>query len=308
MRNKITVVGAGRVGETLALRLAGMELGDIFLTDILEGIPQGKALDIQEGGPVGGFDSKVVGTNDYNDSAGSDIAVITAGVHRKPGMSRDELVTTNMQIVADVTRQVAEHSPDCMILVVSNPLDAMCHVVKHISGFPKNRVFGMAGILDTARFRTFIAAELDVSVESVSAFVLGGHGDTMVPLPRYSTVAGIPITELLSREAIARLVERTRIGGDEINDYIKFGSAYYAPSIAVAEMVESILKDKKKILPCAAYLEGEYGHHDLYLGVPIKLGAGGVENVIEINLTPDEKAALDHSAQAVRDLVSIMKL
>ncbi len=308
MRKKITVVGAGNVGASLAQRLVDRELGDVVMIDILEGIPQGKALDLLESGPVEGYDCSLRGTNDYADTTGSDIVVITAGVARKPGMSRDDLLNTNVKIVQDVTRNVAAHSPDSILIVVSNPLDAMCHVAFHTSGFPKNRVFGMAGVLDSARFRTFIAMELNVSVKDTNAFVLGGHGDTMVPLPRYSTVAGIPLTELMSKEQIDRLVKRTRNGGAEIVNYLKTGSAYYAPSAAVADMVESILKDQKRILPCAAYLEGEYGIRGLFVGVPVKLGANGVEQVIEIKLTPEEAAALEHSAAAVRELVGIMKL
>src|SRR5512135_1345829 len=308
MRSKITVVGAGNVGATLAQRLADSEMGDVVLIDILEGVPQGKGLDMLESGPIVGYDSHVIGTNDYKDTAGSDVVVITAGVARKPGMSRDDLLRTNMSIVSECTKKVAAHSPECILIIVSNPLDAMCHVAQKMSGFPRERVFGMAGVLDTARFRTFIALELKVSVESVNAFVLGGHGDTMVPLPRYSTVAGIPITELLTQEQIDRLVKRTRDGGIEIVNYLKTGSAYYAPSAAAAEMVESILKDKKKVLPCAAYLQGEYGIHELFVGVPVKLGAKGVEQIIEIRLTPDEKTALERSANAVRELVKVMNL
>ncbi len=308
MRNKVTVVGSGNVGATLAQRLVDKELADVVMIDILEGIPQGKGLDMLEAGPVEGYDCNVVGTNDYKDTADSDIVVITAGIARKPGMSRDDLLNTNSKIVGDVTRSVVAHSPNCIIIIVSNPLDVMCHVAYHASGFPKHRVFGMAGVLDSARFRTFIAMELKVSVENVTAFVLGGHGDTMVPLPRYSTVAGIPITELMSKDQIDRLVKRTRDGGAEIVGLLKTGSAYYAPSAATAEMVEAILKDKKKILPCAAYLEGEYGFHGLYVGVPVKLGASGIEQVVEIKLTPEEKAALERSAGAVRELVNILKL
>jgi malate dehydrogenase len=308
MKSKITVVGAGHVGATLAQRLADNEMGDVVLIDILEGVPQGKGLDMLESGPIVGYDSVVTGTNDYKDTAGSEIVIITAGVARKPGMSRDDLLKTNMGIMGECTRKVVEHSPDCMLMIVSNPLDAMCHVAHKVSGFPRERVFGMAGVLDTARFRAFIAMELSVSVESVNAFVLGGHGDTMVPLPRYSTVAGIPITELLTQEQIDRLVKRTRQGGIEIVNYLKTGSAYYAPSAAAAEMVESILKDKKKVLPCAAHLQGEYGIHDLFVGVPVKLGAKGMEQIIEIRLTPDEKAALERSANAVRELVKVMNL
>lgn len=308
MRSKITVVGGGNVGATLAQRLADNEMGDVVLIDILEGVPLGKGLDMLESGPIVGYDSHVIGTNDYKDTAGSDVVVITAGVARKPGMSRDDLLRTNMSIVSECTKKVAAHSPECILIIVSNPLDAMCHVAQKMSGFPRERVFGMAGVLDTARFRTFIALELKVSVESVNAFVLGGHGDTMVPLPRYSTVAGIPITELLTQEQIDRLVKRTRDGGIEIVNYLKTGSAYYAPSAAAAEMVESILKDKRKVLPCAAYLQGEYGIHDLFVGVPVKLGANGVEQIIEVKLTPDERAALERSANAVRELVKVMNL
>jgi len=308
MRKKVTVVGSGNVGATLAQRLVDRELADVVMIDILEGIPQGKALDMLEAGPVEGYDCNVIGTNDYKDTAGSDIVVITAGIARKPGMSRDDLLATNSKIVGDVTRSAVAYSPNCIIIAVSNPLDAMCHVAFHASGFPRHRVVGMAGVLDSARFRTFIAMELNVSVENVTAFVLGGHGDTMVPLPRYSTVAGIPITELLSKEQVDRLVQRTRDGGAEIVKLLKTGSAYYAPSAATAEMVEAILKDKKKILPCAAYLEGEYGIHGLYVGVPVKLGAKGLEQIIEINLTLEEKAALNRSAESVRELVNVLKL
>ncbi len=308
MRKKVTIVGSGNVGATLAQRLVDRELADVVMIDILEGIPQGKALDMLEAGPVEGYDCNVIGTNDYKDTAGSDIVVITAGIARKPGMSRDDLLATNSKIVGDVTRSTVAYSPSCIIIAVSNPLDAMCHVAFHASGFPRHRVVGMAGVLDSARFRTFIAMELNVSVENVTAFVLGGHGDTMVPLPRYSTVAGIPITELLSKDQVDRLVQRTRDGGAEIVKLLKTGSAYYAPSAATAEMVEAILKDKKKILPCAAYLEGEYGIHGLYVGVPVKLGAKGLEQIIEIKLTPEEKVALNRSAEAVRELVNVLKL
>ena len=296
------------MGATLAQRLVDKELADVVMIDILEGIPQGKGLDMLEAGPVEGYDCNVIGTNDYEDTRNSDIVVITAGIARKPGMSRDDLLNTNSKIVGDVTRSVVAHSPNCIIVVVSNPLDAMCHVALHASGFPKQRVFGMAGVLDSARFSTFIALELGVSVENVTAFVLGGHGDTMVPLPRYPPVAGIPITELMSKTQIDRLVQRTRDGGAEIVGLLKTGSAYYAPSAATAEMVEAMLKDKKKILPCAAYLEGEYGIRGLYVGVPAKLGARGIEQIVEIKLMPDEKAALDRSAGAVRELVTVLKL
>jgi malate dehydrogenase len=308
MRKKVTVVGAGNVGATLAERLLERRLADVVMIDILEGIPQGKGLDLLEAGPIEGYDCSVIGTNDYRDTAGSDIVVITAGIARKPGMSRDDLLNTNAKIVSECTRSVVAASPNSILIVVSNPLDAMCHVALRASGFPKQRVIGMAGVLDSARFRTFIALELGVSVENCNAFVLGGHGDTMVPLPRYSTVAGIPITELLSAEAIDRLVKRTANGGAEIVALLKSGSAYYAPSAAVAEMVEAILLDKKKILPCAAYLEGEYGIRDLYVGVPVKLGARGLEEIIQIKLTSEEQAALEKSAAAVRELVHVLKL
>src|SRR6266516_4574090 len=308
MRKKVTVVGSGNVGATLAQRLVDRELADVVMIDILEGIPQGKALDMLEAGPVEGYDCNVIGTNDYKDTAGSDIVVITAGIARKPGMSRDDLLATNSKIVGDVTRSAVAYSPNCIIIAVSNPLDAMCHVAFHASGFPRHRVVGMAGVLDSARFRTFIAMELNVSVENVTAFVLGGHGDTMVPLPRYSTVAGIPITELLPKAKIDELVQRTANGGAEIVALLKTGSAYYAPAASAVEMVEAILKDKKKILPCAAYLDGQYGVRGLYVGVPVKLGREGVEQVIEIKLTPDEQAAFDKSAGAVRELVDKLKL
>jgi malate dehydrogenase len=306
MRPKITIVGAGNVGATTAHWVASKELGDIVITDIVEGMPQGKALDLMESGPVEGFDCSVTGTNDYADTAGSDIIVITAGLPRKPGMSRDDLLEANVKIVSECTNGVVKHSPDAIIIMVTNPLDAMVQVAYNLSGFPKNRVMGMAGVLDTARFRTFIAMELNVSVEDVSAFVLGGHGDTMVPLPRYSTVAGIPITEMMDQEAVDRIVERTRKGGGEIVALLKTGSAFYTPGAAVAEMVEAILKDKKRILPCAALLEGEYGIEGIFMGVPVKLGANGVEQVIEIQLTDQEQEALNKSAEAVKELVGLI--
>ena len=307
-RKKITVVGAGNVGATAAHWLVSKELGDVVLVDILEGMPQGKALDLAQAGPIEGYDRVIVGANDYKATADSDVVVITSGIARKPGMSRDDLLNTNAGIVGSVTEQIARTSPNAIIIVVSNPLDAMTQVAFKRSGFPKNRVIGMAGVLDSARMRTFLAEALNVSVENVTAFVLGGHGDTMVPLPRYSTCAGIPITELLSKEQIEAIVKRTASGGAEIVNLLKTGSAYYAPSAAAVEMVEAILKDKKKILPCAVYLEGEYGINGLFVGVPVKLGANGVEEIIQINLTTEERAALHKSAAAVQELVDILKL
>ncbi len=307
MDKKVTVVGAGNVGATAAQRLAEKELCDVVLLDIIEGVPQGKALDLAEAAPIEKHDAHLTGTNTYDATAGSNIVIITAGIPRKPGMSRDDLISTNAGIVRSVTREVASRSPEAVLIIVSNPLDAMCHVAFEASGFPKERVIGMAGVLDSARFRAFIAMELNVSVENTHAFVLGGHGDTMVPLPRFSTVAGIPITELLSKERIDALVTRTRNGGAEIVGLLKTGSAYYAPASAVVEMAESILKDKKKILPCAAYLQGEYGLKDLFIGVPVKLGARGVEDIIEITLTDEEKQALQKSAAAVQELKDVLK-
>jgi malate dehydrogenase len=307
MDKKVTVIGAGNVGATAAQRLAEKELCDVVLIDIIEGVPQGKALDLTEAAPVEKHDAHLTGANAYDASAESDIVIITAGIPRKPGMSRDDLISTNAGIVKTVTQQVAALSPDAILIIVSNPLDAMCHVAYEVSGFPKERVMGMAGVLDSARFRAFISMELNVSVENTHAFVLGGHGDTMVPLPRYSTVAGIPITELLSQDRIDALVDRTRNGGAEIVGLLKTGSAYYAPASAAVEMAESILKDKKKILPCAVYLQGEYGLNELFIGVPVKLGAGGVEEIIEITLTEDEKAALQNSAAAVQELKDVLK-
>jgi len=307
MKNKVTVVGAGNVGATTAQRLAEKGLADVVLIDILEGVPNGKALDLEEASPVEKHDCRLAGSNDYKDSEGSDIAVITAGIPRKPGMSRDDLIQTNAGIVKAVVEQLAKYSPNAVLIIVSNPLDAMCHVAYNVSGFPKERVLGMAGVLDSARFRLFIARELNVSVENTHAFVLGGHGDTMVPLPRYSTVAGIPITELISKERIDALVQRTRQGGAEIVQLLKTGSAYYAPASSAVEMVESILKDRKKILPCAAYLEGEYGIEGLFIGVPVKLGSGGIEQIIEIRLTEAEAAELKQSANAVQGLKDLLK-
>ncbi len=303
-RNKITVVGAGFVGATAAHWAAAKELGDVVLVDIVEGVPQGKALDLLQASPVEGFNVNVVGTNGYDETAGSDVVIITAGLPRKPGMSRDDLLLKNFQIVKSVTEQVAPRSPNAVIIVVSNPLDAMAYTALKVSGFPKERVVGMAGILDTARFRTFVSLELGVSVEDVQAFVLGGHGDSMVPLARYCSVGGIPLQSLLPPERIEALIERTRNGGAEIVNYLKTGSAFFAPSASAVQMVEAVLKDQKRVLPCAAYLEGEYGYQGIYLGVPVLLGEGGVEKVFEIDLTPDEKAALDRSAEAVKGLVA----
>lgn len=307
MRQKVTIVGAGNVGASCAVRLADKELADIVLVDIVEGVPQGKALDMLEACPVEGSDVSITGTNDYEPTANSDIIVVTAGFPRKPGMSRDDLLLKNAAIVKACVAPAAKYSPDAILIVVSNPLDAMCQVAYKISGFSKNRVIGMAGVLDTARFRAFLAAAADVSVEQVAAFVLGGHGDTMVPLVRFTNVAGIPITELLDAETLDKIVDRTRNGGAEIVKYLKTGSAYYAPSSSVVEMVESILKDKKKILPCAAYLEGEYGAHGVFVGVPVKLGSLGIEKIYQLPLADDEKAALDKSIGAVTELVSVLQ-
>jgi malate dehydrogenase len=306
MRKKISIVGSGNVGATAAHWIASKELADVVLIDIIEGVPQGKGLDLLEAMPIEKRDSHVLGTNEYADTANSDIVVITAGIPRKPGMSRDDLLNTNYKIMSDVVGKVVKYSPNCILIVVSNPLDAMAQAAYKLSGFPRDRVIGMAGVLDSARFRAFIAEELKVSVENVTAFVLGGHGDTMVPLPRYSTVAGIPITELIAPDRLAQLVQRTRDGGAEIVKYLKTGSAYYAPSSATTEMAEAILKDKKKILPCAAYLEGEYGIQGLYVGVPVKLGAKGIEQIIQIKLTAEEQAALNKSADAVKELVGVI--
>jgi malate dehydrogenase len=306
MRNKISIVGSGNVGATAAHWIASKELADVVLIDIIEGVPQGKGLDLLEAMPIEKRDSHIIGTNDYADTASSDIVIITAGIPRKPGMSRDDLLNTNYKIMSDVVGKVVKYSPDCILIIVSNPLDAMAQAAYKLSGFPRERVIGMAGVLDSARFRTFIADELKVSVENVTAFVLGGHGDTMVPLSRYSTVAGIPITELIAPDRLAQLVQRTRDGGAEIVKYLKTGSAYYAPSSAATEMAEAILKDKKKILPCAAYLEGEYGIKGLYVGVPCKLGEKGIEQIIQIKLTAEEQAALNKSADAVKELCGVI--
>ncbi len=302
-RNKITVVGGGFVGATAAHWAAAKELGDVVLIDIVEGMPQGKALDLSQAGPVEGFNGRAVGTNDYADTAGSDVVIITAGLPRKPGMTRDDLLQKNYQIVSSVTAEIAKHSPDAVLIIVSNPLDAMAYTALKTSGFPKERVIGMAGVLDTARFRTFISMELGVSVEDVQAFVLGGHGDTMVPLVRYCSVGGIPLAKLLPADRIEALVQRTRDGGAEIVNFLKTGSAFFAPSASAVQMAEAILRDQKRILPCAAYLEGEYGYNGIYLGVPTLLGEKGVEKVFEIELTAEEKSALDRSAEAVRELV-----
>ena len=307
MRKKVTVVGAGNVGATAAMRIAEKELADVVLVDVLEGIPAGKALDLAEAAPVERHDSRIIGcTGDYAAAAGSDIVIITAGIPRKPGMSRDELLLTNMKIMEGVVREVAAVAPEAILIIVSNPLDAMCHVAYETSGFPKARVMGMAGVLDSARFAAFIAMELDISVENIHAFVLGSHGDAMVPVPRYTTVAGVPVTELMSTERINAIVERTKNGGAEIVNLLKTGSAYYAPASAAVQMAEAILKDRKKILPCAALLEGEYGISGLFVGVPVKLGARGIEKVIEVPLNDDEKKALHRSADAVRGLVEAM--
>ena len=303
-RRKVTVIGAGNVGATTAQLIAQTGLADVVLVDIVEGLPQGKALDLAEAAPVIGYDVKVTGTNDYADTAGSKIIVVTSGIPRKPGMSRDDLIATNAGIVGGVVKAAAAVSPDAIIIVVTNPLDAMCHVALNASGFPRERVIGMAGVLDSARFRSFIADELEVSVRDVRAFVLGGHGDTMVPLPRYSTVGGVPITELMTPERVEALVDRTRNGGAEVVALLKTGSAFYAPAASVVEMIESILLDRRRVLPCAALLQGEYGIDGLFVGVPVVLGQGGMEKVVEIELTEDESAAFARSADAVRELVA----
>ena len=303
-RNKITVVGAGFVGATAAHWAAAKELGDVVLVDIIEGVPQGKGLDLLQAGPVEGFNGRVVGTNGYDETAGSDVVIITAGLPRKPGMSRDDLLFKNFEIVKGVTKEIASRSPDAVLVVVSNPLDAMAYTALKVSGFPKERVVGMAGVLDSARFRAFVSLELGVSVEDVQAFVLGGHGDTMVPLARYCSVAGIPLPSLLPADRVAAIIERTRNGGAEIVNLLKTGSAFFAPSAAAVQMAEAILRDQKRVLPCAAYLEGEYGYRGIYLGVPVLLGARGVEKVFEIELAPDEKSQLDRSAASVQELVS----
>jgi malate dehydrogenase len=306
MRKKITVVGAGNVGATLAQRVAERDYADVVLVDIVDGLPQGKALDILQAGPVLGFDSNVIGTNGYEETAHSDLVVITSGLARKPGMSRDDLVKANQQIITSVTQQVAQQSPDAILVVVTNPLDAMVQLAYSVSKFPKQRVVGMAGVLDTARFRTFIAQELGVSVRDVQAYVLGGHGDTMVPLTRLTTVAGVPVSQLIPAERLAQIVQRTRDGGAEIVNYLKTGSAYYAPSASVLAMIDAIMFDHKQIMPCSAYLDGEYGIHGLFVGVPVKLGAKGVEQIIEVELNDADRAALQRSANDVKVLVDIM--
>ncbi|MBI2854670.1 MAG: malate dehydrogenase [Chloroflexi bacterium] len=308
MKSKVTVVGAGNVGATCAERVAEKGYADVVLVDIVEGMPQGKALDMLQSGPVLRSDARITGTNSYEPTAGSDVVVVTSGVARKPGMSRDDLLLTNMKIIQSVTDQVVKYSPNCVLIMVTNPLDAMVQLALHVSKFPRHRVIGMSGILDSARFRTFIAAELGVSVEDVSAFVLGGHGDQMVPLPRYSTVNGIPITELLPKASIDKLVDRTAKGGGEIVALLKTGSAFYAPGAAAAQMVDAILLDRKRVLPCAVYLEGEYGIKDTVVGVPVTLGRKGVEKVWQIAVTPQEEILLQNSARAVQELVEIMKL
>jgi malate dehydrogenase len=307
MRNKITVVGGGNVGASAAINLAIKELGDVVLVDVVEGVPQGKGLDMAQMGPIEGYDVRITGANDYEPTANSDVVVITAGLARKPGMSRDDLLIANYEVVKSVTENVAKHSPNAILVLVTNPLDAMCTVAHHFSKFPKHRVVGMAGVLDSARFRTFIAMELNVSVENVTAVVLGGHGDTMVPVTRLSNVSGIPLEDLIPADRLAAIVDRTRNGGAEIVKYLKTGSAYYAPSAAAVEMTESILKDKKKVLPCAALLEGEYGIKGLFVGVPVKLGRKGIEHIYELKLNDAEKAMLAKSAASVQELVDVLK-
>jgi malate dehydrogenase len=309
MVNKITVVGAGNVGATTAQRIAEKELArTVVMVDVVEGIPQGKGLDQWQSAPIEGFDSRIVGTNGYDETSASDLVIITAGIARKPGMSRDDLLNTNAGIVRDVSEQIKRTSPNAIVIVVSNPLDVMCYVAKQVTGFPRERVIGMAGVLDTARYRAFLAEALDVSVRDIQAMVLGGHGDTMVPLISYTTVSGIPVTQLLERSKLDAIVDRTRNGGAEIVKYLKTGSAYYAPSSGAVQMAEAIVRDEKRILPCAAWLAGEYGMKDLFLGVPCKLGRRGLERVIEVQLTADERAALEKSAQAVREPMKAVKL
>ena len=308
MRKKVTVVGSGNVGATVAQRLVDKQLADVVMIDILEGVPQGKGLDMLEAGPIEGYDCRVRGTNDYADTRNSDLVVMTAGFPRKPGMSRDDLLKANYEVVKTAIEQAAKYSPDSILIVVTNPLDAMVQTAFKVSGFSKNRVIGMAGVLDTARYRTFIAEALNVSVQNVQGFVLGGHGDTMVPVPRYTTVAGIPVGELMPKDQLDAIIKRTANGGAEIVGLLKTGSAFYAPSAAVVEMIDAIFNDRKKILPCAAYLEGEYGIHGLYVGVPVKLGARGIEQIIEVKLTPEEQKGLEKSSAAVKELVEIIKV
>ncbi len=308
MRSKVTIVGAGQTGGAMARELAPRGIADIVLLDVAEGIPQGKALDISQAGPIVGFDCKIVGSNDWKDTAGSDVVVITSGKPRLPGMSRDDLVTANTEIVKAVVEQAVKQSPNAIIIVFVNPLDVMCYVAKKISGFPRERVFGQSGVLDAARFRTFIARELDVSMEDVQAYVLGGHGDDMVPLVRHTTVCGIPISELMPAERIAVLVERTRKGGGEIVSLLKTGSAYYAPAAATIQMVESVLLDRKRVMPCSVFLEGEFGVSGVFMGVPVKLGARGVEQIIEIKLTDEERAMFERSAASVREVTKVTGL
>ncbi|HJU68105.1 MAG TPA: malate dehydrogenase [Gemmatimonadaceae bacterium] len=309
MVNKITVVGAGNVGATTAQRLAEKELAKVVvMVDVVEGVPQGKALDQWESAPIEGFDTRVIGTNGYEETAGSDIVIITAGIARKPGMSRDDLLNTNAGIVKQVSEQVKRTSPNAILIMVSNPLDVMAYVAKRVTGFPRERVLGMAGVLDTARYRSFLAEALDVSVEDIQAMVLGGHGDTMVPLISYTTVSGIPVTQLMDRKTLDAIVDRTRNGGAEIVKFLKTGSAYYAPSAASVQMAEAIVLDKKRVLPCAAWLEGEYGMSGLFLGVPCKLGRNGLEQIIEVELTPQERTDLEKSAEAVREPMGVLKL
>lgn len=307
-RKKITIVGAGNVGSSAVAWAAAIELGDIVLVDVVEGLAKGKALDVAEGGPILGFDARVTGTTSYKETADSDLVIITAGMPRKPGMTREDLLNTNKEIVAGVAREIARRSPDAVIIVVTNPLDAMCHVVKAVTGFPRERVIGMAGILDTARFRAFVAMELGVSIEDVSAFVLGGHGDAMVPVTRYSAVAGVPVEQLISKARLDQIVKRVRDGGAEIVGLLKTGSAFYAPASSAIQMAESILRDKKRVLPCSCYLEGEYGFKNTYLGVPCLLGAEGMEKIFEVTLSEDEKAALKKSAESVQEQVKLLNL
>ncbi len=307
MRKKVTVVGAGNVGANCALRIADKELADVVLVDIMEGIPQGKGLDIQQSGPVQGYDVRITGTNDYEATAGSDIVVITAGFPRKPGMSRDDLLLANYEIVKTAAENAMKYSPDAILILVTNPLDAMCWAAWKVTGLPKNKIIGMAGVLDTARFRTFLGEAMGVSVTNINALVLGGHGDTMVPITRLTNVSGVPLSEILDADTIAKIVERTQNGGAEIVKYLKTGSAYYAPSAATVEMVESILKDQKKVLPCAALLEGEYNVNGVFFGVPVKLGSNGIEKIYEVQLTDDEKAQIQKSAAAVHELVEVLQ-